>query len=117
MERFPCGKRLFGSNDHINQHTVSLSLHQLGRTSESIDCEISLRHLPSRPFHFFQVDASLDRAHPQDIFASNHFESSVCPSDRLIYSPSCARRSGSEAGMNGENYSYVSDNLLLIVDY
>src|SRR6267143_2979069 len=100
VERLPCWKDSLCSNDHINQHIVSLCLHQLGGAPEGVDGKISLRHFACRPLHLFQVDASLDWTDPENVFPSNHFESSVRTSDSLIDRPSSPRRIASESRWN-----------------
>src|SRR5207237_5449039 len=91
VERFPLWKSFLCSDDHVDQHVVPLSLHQLCRASQSVDCKISLGHFSSRPLHLLQVDTSLDWPHPEDVLPSNHFESSVSSPDGLIDSPSRSR--------------------------
>src|SRR5713101_1851518 len=100
VERFPRRKSPLRSHDHVDQYIVSLSLHQLGGAPEGVDCKISLRHFSGRPLHLLQVDASLDWPDPENVFPSNHFESSIRTSDSLINSPSRPRRIASKSGRN-----------------
>src|SRR6267143_494297 len=100
VERLPSWKGSLRSHDHVDQHIVSLSLHQLGGAPEGVDGKISLRHFSGRPLHLLQVDTSLDWPHPENVFPSNHLESSVCASDGFIDSPSRPRRITSKSGRN-----------------
>src|SRR5207253_11354086 len=92
VERFPLWKSLLCSNDHVDQHDVPLSLHQLCRASQSVDCKISLGHFSSRPLYLILGDAALDCTYPQNISSSNHSTGSISTPASLIHRP-CGTRS------------------------
>src|SRR5438552_19076445 len=92
VERFPLWKSFLCSDDHVDQHVVPLSLHQLCRASQCVDCKISLGHFSSRSLYLIQVYAPLDWTYPQNISSSDHFKGSIRTQDSLIQRPSGTRR-------------------------
>src|SRR5216683_689819 len=54
VKRLPRWKSPLRTHDHVDQHIVSLSLHQLGGAPKSVDGKVSLRHFSGRPLHLLK---------------------------------------------------------------